>query len=59
MRALAAVVLVAVFAAPVPGQEPAPAPQPGDAGTGKVDFRADIAPILVARCVECHGPKEQ
>ncbi|MCU0866749.1 MAG: hypothetical protein MUC36_23440 [Planctomycetes bacterium] len=57
MRAFAAVVLAAVFAAAVPGQEPAPTPQPG--GSGKVDFRTDIAPILVARCVECHGPKEQ
>jgi len=25
----------------------------------KVDFTKQIAPILVQRCIECHGPKEQ
>lgn len=25
----------------------------------KVDFQKQIAPLLMARCVECHGPKEQ
>ncbi len=38
----------ALAAAP---QEPAPA--------AKIDFTKQIAPILVARCVECHGDKEQ
>lgn len=28
--------------------------------TGKpVDFEKQIAPILIERCIECHGPKEQ
>ncbi|MEC7726520.1 MAG: c-type cytochrome domain-containing protein, partial [Planctomycetota bacterium] len=25
----------------------------------KVDFTKQIAPILVQRCIECHGPEEQ
>ncbi|HEB52799.1 MAG TPA: hypothetical protein ENI87_06055 [bacterium] len=25
----------------------------------EVDFQKDVAPILVARCIECHGPEEQ
>jgi len=25
----------------------------------KVDFQKQIAPLLVSRCIECHGPKEQ
>lgn len=45
---------VLVFAAAVLGQEPAPEGKPS-----KPDFVKDVAPILVQRCVECHGPKEQ
>jgi mono/diheme cytochrome c family protein/YHS domain-containing protein len=37
---------------PPPAVEPAPA-------TTKVDFGKQIAPILIGRCIECHGPKEQ
>lgn len=29
------------------------------AAQAKVDFEKQIAPILVSRCIECHGPKEQ
>lgn len=36
----------------VSAQEPPAAPPP-------VDFQQQIAPILVARCIECHGPDEQ
>lgn len=55
MRAIAVFVLVAaVLATLVPGQDPVPSP-----AQGKVDFEKEIAPILVGRCVECHGPKEQ
>lgn len=28
-------------------------------GVEPVDFTRQIAPILVARCIECHGPKEE
>lgn len=34
-----------------PGQQADPPP--------KVDFVAQVAPLLLARCIECHGPKEQ
>ncbi|MDB4453844.1 DUF1553 domain-containing protein [bacterium] len=26
---------------------------------GDVDFERDVAPILAARCIECHGPEKQ
>jgi mono/diheme cytochrome c family protein/YHS domain-containing protein len=29
------------------------------AAQAKVDFQKQIAPLLVARCIECHGPEEQ
>lgn len=29
------------------------------AAQAAVDFQKQIAPILVSRCIECHGPKEQ
>jgi mono/diheme cytochrome c family protein/YHS domain-containing protein len=29
------------------------------AAQAKVDFQKQIAPLLVSRCIECHGPKEQ
>jgi YHS domain-containing protein len=32
-------------------QDPAPA--------AKVDFQKQVAPVLIARCIECHGEKEQ
>lgn len=51
MRSL---VVAALLAALAPAQEPdAPPPAP------PVDFQRQIAPILVARCIECHGPDEQ
>ena len=30
-----------------------------DVAAGKVDFLKQIAPVLVSRCIECHGPEEQ
>ncbi len=44
--------LLVLVAASAVAQEPAPAPP------AKVDFTKEIAPILVARCIECHGPKD-
>lgn len=35
------------------------AAQEPPATAAKVDFTRQIAPILVARCIGCHGPKEQ
>lgn len=35
------------------------AAQEGQPAAGKVDFQKQVAPILMARCVECHGPKAQ
>jgi mono/diheme cytochrome c family protein/YHS domain-containing protein len=55
MRRLAPLVLaaaIAVPAGPLRAQDPAPA-------AAKVDFTKQIAPLLLARCVECHGEKEQ
>ncbi|MFK7741879.1 MAG: c-type cytochrome domain-containing protein [Planctomycetota bacterium] len=57
MRYFAAWMLSIVAAGPALAQEPAAA-QPADAVT-PVDFTKQIAPILVERCIECHGPKEQ
>src|SRR4026209_1739382 len=28
-------------------------------GTGKVDFRSDILPLLKEECLGCHGPAKQ
>lgn len=51
--------LVAVVLAPALfAQEPAPTPAPAPAAA-KVDFDKQIAPVLLARCISCHGPKEQ
>lgn len=47
MRSLAAFLALTLA---VPAQDPAAA---------KVDFQQQIAPLLLARCVSCHGPKEQ
>ena len=33
--------------------------QEGQPAVDKVDFQKQVAPILMARCVECHGPKAQ
>ncbi|MBL8755843.1 MAG: YHS domain-containing protein [Planctomycetes bacterium] len=55
MRAFASIVFVFAFAAPLAllvAQEPTPAVAP-------VDFQKQIAPMLLARCIDCHGPKEQ
>jgi hypothetical protein len=35
---------------------PAKLPPPAE---GKIDFDADVRPILAARCVKCHGPAKQ
>lgn len=35
------------------------APQEPVAGAPRVDFTKQIAPLLLERCVDCHGPKEQ
>lgn len=43
--------LVAVLVPSLAAQEPAAA--------AKVDFAKQIAPILLERCIDCHGPKEQ
>ncbi|MFY9343566.1 MAG: c-type cytochrome domain-containing protein [Planctomycetota bacterium] len=52
MRALVPFVALAVTLLVRSGgaQEPAAA---------KVDFQKQIAPVLLARCIDCHGPKEQ
>lgn len=36
----------------------APQPQEGSPG-GEIDFQRDIAPILRAQCLRCHGPDRQ
>ena len=35
------------------------AAQDGQPAAAKVDFQKQVAPILMERCVECHGPKSQ
>ena len=35
------------------------APQEPAAGAPRVDFTKQIAPLLLERCIDCHGPKEQ
>jgi len=37
---------------------PVEAPQPGDEDEIEVTYNRDIAPILLAQCVECHRPGE-
>ena len=32
---------------------------PSQGALGDVDFERDVAPILAARCIECHGPEKQ
>lgn len=49
MRLVAAVSFAVVS---VSAQEPGGAQE-------KVDFTRQVAPLLVSRCIECHGPKEQ
>ena len=53
MRLLPAVVLLGV---PLAGlaQEPG-----GGARSLRVDFARQVAPLLLERCIECHGPEEQ
>ena len=43
---------------PPPPPPPPPAPAPTGAVSNKVDFAKEIAPILKASCLECHGPKK-
>ena len=54
-----AVVAAGAFALVLPGvlAEPAESPSPADAGS--VDFARDVQPILVAKCVDCHGGAKQ
>lgn len=55
MRPLATV-LVALLSVPSLAQEPAAG---GSAGKPAIDFGKQVAPLLLERCIECHGPKEQ
>jgi YHS domain-containing protein/mono/diheme cytochrome c family protein len=48
MPSVRLVLAVVVPFAPLAGQE-----------TAKVDFRKQVLPLLLKRCVECHGPEEQ
>ena len=48
IRVLAAVAISSLLAA-----------QEGQPAAGKVDFQKQVAPILMERCIECHGPKAQ
>jgi mono/diheme cytochrome c family protein len=48
-------VALLVLAAAASAQTPPPAP----AAAAPVDFDKQIAPILLTRCIDCHGPKEQ
>jgi mono/diheme cytochrome c family protein len=40
-------------------EPPRPAPAPAPAPAHGVDYGRDVAPILAARCVECHGPSKR
>ena len=51
MPRIAFVAALAVACAPLVAQDDKPA--------AKVDFQKQIAPILMERCVDCHGPKSQ
>lgn len=42
--------------APAPMPQPMPAPLVRATGKEKVSFAVDVAPILVGRCNDCHGP---
>tara|TARA_R110002096_G_scaffold161998_2_gene329024 strand:+ start:3274 stop:4530 length:1257 start_codon:yes stop_codon:yes gene_type:complete len=47
-------------AAKAPAAKASAAESPAaDVAAGKVDFLKQIAPVLVSRCIECHGPEEQ
>src|SRR5262245_1271844 len=48
-RTLVCIALVVAAASTVAGDEPRTA----------VDFARDVQPIIVARCVACHGPEKQ
>ena len=48
LRALAALAVCSLLAA-----------QEGQPPAAKVDFQKQVAPILLERCIECHGPKAQ
>jgi mono/diheme cytochrome c family protein/YHS domain-containing protein len=52
MRPMRPNLVALLIAASVSAQTPPAASAP-------VDFEKQIAPILLARCIDCHGPKEQ
>src|SRR5438876_1151610 len=47
-------ILVLVLALPGFGQQQGETPQSSDA----VSFKKEIAPILVKKCLKCHGPEK-
>lgn len=51
-------VALSLWIALADAQEPVPAPAPAPAAA-PVDFTRQIAPLLLQRCVECHGPHKQ
>jgi len=53
---LSAIAVRSVFAADEPALERTALPAPAKR---TIDFEADVYPILIARCVECHGPDAQ
>jgi hypothetical protein len=56
MRLLAAFVAASLGAT---AQDPPVQEPPAPPAAEKVDFEKQIAPLFLARCIECHGPKEQ
>lgn len=56
MRSLAVTFAATLLSIPLVAQEPVTGSEPAKA---RVDFIKEIAPLLMRRCIECHGPKEQ
>ena len=50
---------VALLLATAGADDKKPVPKLPPAAEGKIDFDADIKPILAAHCVKCHGPFRQ
>ena len=61
MRFLAVTFAAALLPTLLSAQEPAAGAEPPKSEPPKtaVDFDKQIAPLLMRRCIECHGPKEQ